>query len=287
MKGVTTFSSQTIELLRLLVKIYSQANSAADQKTVRVKMRKLGFYVSDYGIQNITPSIFEGLLNIGHIRCNDNSFLKGIVTAQKEIEPLKKNEIQKKVLAVKPLVVNNADLIEKELINGTFKKAGLIDALVPQQTGFYCIKLANGSQLPKPYQDHLNNRAHSIIYVGKAEGQTLKKRFLGQELRAKGHGTFFRSIGAVLGYLPKKGILIASKNKNNYTFQPADEAKIIAWINTSLEVNWVVYEGDFSIEKQWISKYCPLLNDSHNPLRLNDLKADKAKCRSISVSPAN
>lgn len=286
MKGVTSFNSQTIELLRLLVKTYSQANSAADQKMVRGKMRKLGFYVSDYGIQNITPSIFEGLLNKAHIRCTDNSFQKGTITTQKEIEPLKKNVIQKKVPAVKPLIVNN-DHLEMELINGTFKKAGLIDALVPKKTGFYCIKLANGSQLPKPYQDHLNNRPHSIIYVGKAEGQTLKKRFLGQELRAKGHGTFFRSIGAVLGYLPKKGILIAAKNKNNYTFQPADEAKIIAWINTSLEVNWVVYEGDFSIEKQWISKYCPLLNDSHNPLRLNELKADKAKCRNIAFSSTN
>lgn len=284
MKGVTTFSPQAIEVLRLLVKKYSQANSATDQKGIRTKMRKLGFYVSDYGIQNITTAIFEGLLNKGNIRCTDNSLQKKVVTVQTEIELPKKSLSLKAVMINNPSIVSNVDEIEKQLINGRFKKVGLIDALVPQQTGFYCIKLVSGSQLPKRYQEHLNARKHSIIYIGKAEGQTLKKRFLGQELRAKGHGTFFRSIGAVLGYLPEKGSLKTAKNKNNYTFNSTDETKIIAWINTNLEVNWVAFEGDFSIENHWISKYCPLFNDSHNPMRLNELKADKAKCRTVSIS---
>ena len=63
MKGVSTFSPQAIEILRLLVKKYSQDNNANDQKMIRTKMRKLGFYVSDYGIQNITTTIFEDLLS--------------------------------------------------------------------------------------------------------------------------------------------------------------------------------------------------------------------------------
>ena len=284
MKGVTSFSPQTLERLKLLVKAYSQANSAADQKEVRVKMRKLGFYVSDYGIQNITPSIFEGLINKGHIRATNNSSIENSTTIPKEIATPKKESIQKQTATLKPLIMSNAEVIEKQLINGTFKKAGLIDNVVTQQTGFYCIKLAPASQLPNRYQVHLKNRQHVLIYIGKAEGQTLQKRFLGQELRAKGHGTFFRSIGAVLGYVPEKGSLKTAKNKNNYTFKPSDETKIITWINANLEVNWVAFEGDFSIEAHWISKYCPLLNDSHNPLRLNELKEDKAKCRTIASS---
>ena len=39
----------------------------------------------------------------------------------------------------------------------------------------------------------------------------LNKRMLKQELRSKGHGTFFRSIGAVLGFRPDKGSLNIKK----------------------------------------------------------------------------
>lgn len=274
MKGSTKFNVQTLDLLRLLVKKYSQANSASDQKAIRVKMRKLNFYVSDFGIQNITPSLFESLLQKGHIRCTDNTFSKPIATTSSpRVEVISKPK--------ETSTTSNSATLEKQLMEGTFKKAGSIDPLVPNQTGFYCIKLAAGAQLPKRYQEHLNTRPHAIIYIGKAEGQTLKKRFLGQELRAKGHGTFFRSIGAVLGYTPEKGSLATAKIKNNYTFKPTDEAKIISWINANLEVNWVTYTGDFSIEKDWIKKYTPLLNDTHNPKRLTILKEDKANCRAI------
>ena len=84
-----------------------------------------------------------------------------------------------------------------------------------------------------------------------------------------------------MGYLPEKGSLLTYKNKKNYVFKPTDEAKIINWINTNLEVNWITFNGDFSIEKDWISKYCPLLNDTHNPRKLIELKEDKAYCRAV------
>jgi hypothetical protein len=278
MKGTTTFSLQTLEMLRQLVKKYSQANSAADRKAVRVKMRKLGFYVSDFGIENINPSIFEGLLTKGFICCNETK-----IGSKKVVIPVIKSEVVKlKTISTPKCSISN-EIVEKELIHGIFKKAGLIDNTIPEQTGFYCIKLTKGSKLPTMYQVHLNSREHQIIYIGKTEGQTLKKRFLGQELRAKGHGTFFRSIGAVLGFLPETGSMKNAKNKNNYKFKPNDEQKIINWINQNLEVNWVTYTGDFSVESHWISKYCPLLNDSHNPLKLNELRIDKANCRKVAI----
>lgn len=278
MKGTNSFSLQTIEMLRQLVKKYSQANTASDRKAVRVKLRNLNFYVSDFGIENITPSVFEGLLKKGFIRCNDTTQpIRNVVI------PMEKAEVIKLKTTSTPKSLVSTEIVEKELIHGVFKKAELIDNKLPEQTGFYCIKLAKGSQLPTRYQEHLNRREHQIIYIGKAEGQTLKKRFLGQELRAKGHGTFFRSIGAVLGFLPEVGSLKNAKNKNNYKFKPNEEQKIIQWINQNLEVNWVTYTGDFSIESHWISKYCPLLNDSHNPLKLNELRIDKANCRKVAI----
>ncbi|WP_339658877.1 GIY-YIG nuclease family protein [Flavobacterium frigidarium] len=273
MERRNSFNASELANLRLLVKKFSQANAADERKSYRVKMRKIGLYVSDFGITNITPQLFEGLMKSGKIKEIDSLFSQPIKTKIKPITFISDPE---------PTNEPPNYLFEK-LINGTFKKAGDIDHLVTNETGFYCIRLAKDSKLLARYQEHLNNRKHTIIYIGKAENQSLKKRFLGQELRAKGHGTFFRSIGAVLGFLPEKGSLLHAKNKNNYKFTPADEQKIISWINQHLEVNWISYQGDFSIEKEWISQCCPLLNDTYNPKKLNELKEDKGYCRAVAT----
>ncbi len=145
--------------------------------------------------------------------------------------------------------------------------------------GFYCIRLKEGSTLPNRYQKHL--RSNRIIYIGKAEGQSLRKRLYKQELNAIGHGTFFRSMGAALGYRPEKGSTTMKSNKNNYTFSEKDKNLIINWMITNLEVCWVKYEGDFSIEKQLIKFHIPLFNYDHNPIKLTELIEDREICRQI------
>lgn len=274
MEGKGIFTASEIEILRLLVKNYHKANDAVDRKDVRVNFRKIGFYVSDFGIQNINPQIFEELIKSGKI---------SVFGTSSKFNETTKREFVKEVSLNQSNIKESIDH-ETALINGIFKTAGIIDKIVPPKKGFYCIKLASEAKLPIRFQSHLDTRKNNILYIGKAEGQTLRKRFLGQELRAEGHGTFFRSIGAVLGYLPEKGSLLAVKNKNNFTFKPSDKSKIIEWINKNLEVNWIEYNGDFSIEKVWISKYCPLLNDTHNPKKLIELREVKAYCRAIANS---
>ena len=82
-----------------------------------------------------------------------------------------------------------------------------------------------------------------------------------------------------MGFLPPFGSLIGKKNQNNYKFSDEDKMKIIDWINSNLVVSWANYKADFSVEKELINKYCPLLNDTYNPLALRELKEDKDKCR--------
>ncbi|WP_407933042.1 GIY-YIG nuclease family protein [Herbiconiux daphne] len=53
--------------------------------------------------------------------------------------------------------------------------------------------------LQEPLRIHAVTHDSDLIYIGEAVGQTLRKRFLGNELRGKRHGTFFRSLRAVLG----------------------------------------------------------------------------------------
>jgi hypothetical protein len=125
---------------------------------------------------------------------------------------------------------------------------------------------------------------HNIIYIGIAT-ESLKKRFLNQELRANGHGTFFRSIGAVLGHRPPKGSLLTKKNKRNYKFSETDEQKIITWMNDNFKVNWVECDGDFEeIETQLIIKHRPLINLAKNPDALQLLSDLRKECVQIANS---
>ena len=126
----------------------------------------------------------------------------------------------------------------------------------------------------------MNKREYKFIYIGKAEGQSLRER-LGQELELKRPGTFYRSIGCVLNYLPIKGHLKGKVNQNNFKFSQKDKSEITNWLRENVELSIVKYNGNFNIENELIKKYCPLLNDTHNPLKLQELIDDKAKCRKI------
>lgn len=192
------------------------------------------------------------------------------------------NQSTKKSIKSPKLTIVSPSLIEKSLLDEQlFKNAGSIDSFVSHKAGLYCIRITDINKLPNTFIPVLKERDHNIIYIGIAT-ESLRKRFLNQELRAKGHGTFFRSIGALLGYLPPKGLLIEKKNKRNYTFSKAHQIEIIQWINENLTVNWIEFDGDFEkIETDLILKYRPLLNIAKNPLALITLKELRAKCVQI------
>lgn len=193
-------------------------------------------------------------------------------------------KIEKPKQVIKTAQVSSADAsqLDKILMNEkNFKSAGSIDNLVPHNSGLYCIRISDINKLPKPFNTFLADRQHNIIYIGIAT-ESLNKRFLNQELRANGHGTFFRSIGAVLGHRPPKGSLKTKANKRNYKFSPTDEQKIIKWINDNLQVNWVEFSGDFeNLETELITKYRPLINLAKNPSALQILSDLRKECVQI------
>jgi len=194
------------------------------------------------------------------------------------------SKVEKTTKVIKATQVSTAEVsvLEKMLMNErNFKSAHSIDDIVPHNSGLYCIRITNINNLPKPFNTFLTERQHNIIYIGIAS-QSLNRRFLNQELRANGHGTFFRSIGAVLGYRPLKGSLVSKANKRNYKFLPADEQKIIKWINDNLIVNWIDFSGDFEIlETELINKHRPLINLAKNPSALQELLDLRKLCVQI------
>lgn len=172
------------------------------------------------------------------------------------------------------------NIIINKLVDETnFKSIADLNEEVLNRKGLYCIRLKLGSSLPKKYQDILERRQHKYIYVGKAE-RTLRQR-LEQELMHKRPGTFFRSIGCVLGYEPIVGHLIGMRNQNNYKFSTEITNEIIEWLGNNIEVSIINYDGNFGIEKSIIEILCPLLNIDNNPLVLQELNEDRQRCRDI------
>jgi hypothetical protein len=176
---------------------------------------------------------------------------------------------------------------ESLLDETSFRPAGDWDADIPDEYGVYAIRLAEGSKLPEPFGRILHQRGDRLIYIGKGEKQTLLVRLLGNERRAKGNGTFFRSLGAVLGYRPPQGSLAGRRRQQNYRFAPLDRDAIVNWINRSLEVSWVVLaQNDVRrAEVGLVKRHRPLLNLQENPRALPELSAVRALCRQVAVTP--
>ncbi|MBK4347671.1 GIY-YIG nuclease family protein [Lacisediminihabitans changchengi] len=176
-----------------------------------------------------------------------------------------------------------ADDVRMLLENQSFRPASEIDGDVPILSGVYAIRLAGQSSLPEPFEAFLAERTSRLIYIGKAT--TLKKRMLGNELRGRGHGTFFRSIGAVLGFRPLAGSLAERVNKYNFSFQKADRDGIVEWINANLEVSWAeVPAADVpKAELALIVEHTPLLNLDGNPQALVELDELRVLCRGIAA----
>ena len=171
---------------------------------------------------------------------------------------------------------------EKALIGGDFVSANTLDDYtVPDVPGLYCIKLRKGVVLPAKYG---KIREDGIIYIGQAS-TSLRQRFWRQELNHHGAATFFRGIGAVLGYLPPKGSLYG-KSTNNYKFSDEDTEAIRKWIRQSLFVNWIPFGTDNmdTVERELIQKYRPLMNTTHNPTPSPELAAARERCREYARS---
>jgi len=265
----TTFTKNEYNELKKLIskKVLADRN---EQKKIRNSIRKIGFHFSDFSSKKgYDISDLENLVRLGEIKIQgDNSTVNKTPTKpNKNISHLS----------------NSSNLNMKD----PFTKTAFVDFNSLSQsslnkTGLYCIKLKKDSKLPSRYQNILDQRSHRIIYIGKAQGQSLRDR-LSQEIYHTNPGTFFRSIGAILNYTPIPGHLKDKRNQKNYKFSVKDTLSITDWLLNNTEFRIYPVEGDFSIENELIEKYCPLLNDKSNPLRLTELREDRKKCREIAI----
>lgn len=157
--------------------------------------------------------------------------------------------------------------------------ASLAESKVPARSGYYAIFIKDRTLLPDWLTEGLDSRG--ILYIGIAT-RSLATRLCRQELRHRSPATFFRGLGAVLGFRPPAGSLLGKKNQRNYKFSDDDTDQIVQWIDTNLEISWVVSDTPSrEIERQLVGRYFPPMNKVHNPRALSELTDLRSVCREI------
>jgi hypothetical protein len=278
-----------------IIKVLQQKGRTMSTQEIADELNKNGLYskkddssISDFQIHGRTRK-YPHLFNRDGIRVSLKSNATSPTKPQNPSQQINKSTNQQKVPSVAKVasvaIVAPVPKVPQVPLNDlmhekNFKPADKISHLLPDEPGLYCIRIDKADNLPQPFATHLKNRNHNILYIGIAT-TSLRQR-ISQELWAEGHGTFFRGLGAVLGYRPPKGSLLNRKNKNNYTFSSANENQIIQWINAHLLVNWVSFNGNFeNTETILINTYLPLMNAAKNPAKLPELAALRKECREI------
>lgn len=257
-------------------KLLKEAQRAMTTAEIAEKLNKLKWYQKKDGAPLTAYQIHGRTQNYHDIFDRDGNVvaLKG-----RSIERVKRSTVIENLPPKLSEIKGDFNLLTKVLINeNNFKHAGEIDNKVPDVPGLYCVRIRDVNLLDGFFSKVLEERGHNILYIGIAS-QSLRKRFLNQELRANGHGTFFRSVGAMLGFQPEKGSLKDKLNKRNYKFPVAAEKEIIQWINSNLLVNWIeLNEGLEELETSLIVNHLPLMNLAKNP-KPNKLLAElRSEC---------
>jgi len=255
-----------------------KANKALTASEIADVLNANSWYAKKDGSSIKSSQVGARVKNYSHLFVKSN----GIISLKSSTGFVSKKTIVKKKHVAVNAITADSNLLKKILINEkNFKTITSCEHNIPDTPGIYCIRIKEPKKLDAVFSSILLERSHTIMYIGIAT-KSLQKRFLKQELRAKGHGTFFRSLGAILGFVPEEGSLVGKRNQNNYKFSSQNEQNIIQWINENLTINWVSITDHLnSIENELITQYLPLLNIASNPAALNEVKQLRHKCKAI------
>jgi len=264
-KGKNQFSKSEFKQLKTLIK-EKQTADKTEQKSIRNRIRKIGFYFSDFSNQKKGYDIsdLEQLVNTGEIKIIgivNNIEQPKIATKQKE------NPKQTKVRTF------NKSYLTKALIDfakNKFEPNKDLENIIPDTCGNYIICLKKQSKLPKSeYKVELQTfDGLNVVYTGIA-GTSLKKRDYRQHFKGNsGSSTLRKSLGVLFGYklIPRDKSPESRKTK----FDLNDESKLSEWMNLNL-IMYFLPNSDFEdLENKLIDKLNPPLNLSKNKNLINE-----------------
>lgn len=144
---------------------------------------------------------------------------------------------------------------------------------VPNEKGIYYLKIDKFNSLPREFREEFKDRKDNFAYIG--IGKNIRKR-LEQELKGKGQGTFFRSIGAILKLQPMK---LTNKKNCNYKFPKDGNVTIKKYILENFSFDYKNPKDTLKeLEKKEIKEKTPYFNIIHNNKKSSSLLIRREAC---------
>ena len=265
MKGKNLFSKSEFKQLKTLIK-EKQTADKTEQKSIRNRIRKIGFYFSDFSNQKKGYDIsdLEQLVNTGEIK------IVGIVNNNKQTKTTTKQKESPKQIEIRTFNKSNLTKTLIDFAKNRFDPNKDLENVIPDICGNYIICLKKQSKLPKSEHkvDLQKFDGLNVIYTGIA-GSSLKKRDYRQHFKGNsGSSTLRKSLGVLFGYklIPRDKSPESRKTK----FDLKDESKLSEWMNMNL-VMYYLPNSDFDdLENKLIDKLNPPLNLSKNKNLINE-----------------
>jgi len=266
LKGKDTFTQSEINKLEELIQIRNYTPSS-EQKGIRDKMRKLGFYGrDDWGITNLQLGDLHRLIKNKEIK-----IIGGNTTAIiSEATTIKSKETEKQTQK-SPFKSNSTDLkdILEKFKRNCFDPKFDFETKIPDSSGNYILCLRKNSKLSIPTSltwtkfDGLD-----VIYTGIA-GNSLRTRDYKQHFKGNnaGRSTLRKSLGVLVGWklIPRD----KDPNTGKTKFRIEDEIKLSEWMHTNL-IMYFLPTSDFNrTEIELIKYFNPPLNLKDNKNIIN------------------
>ena len=262
MKGLNTFTNSEILALKKLI-AEKEIATPDKQKGIRGKIRKIGFYFSDFSSRKDGYSVadFEELISLKKIKISDSSYRIETNSTNKIIE--KQTTVEKKI----PLIQKSNGLksiLETFKIN-RFDPSTDSEIIIANSSGNYILCLKTNSTLPtvaiKPILT--NFEGLEVIYAGIASG-SLRTRDFRQHFKGNnaGRSTLRKSLGVLFGYkqIPRDSDPTTGKTKFNFE----DEQKLSEWMCNNLVMYFLPTSEFKDIEIELINQFNPPLNLKDN-----------------------
>lgn len=280
LKGKNEFTADEIKKLEELIKLRIKTPSSG-QKSIRQKMRNLGFYgQDDWGITDMQISDLHSLIKSGRIRIIGNNFLTSS-TATIIPKPI---PTIKSATTISTDIDEILDIFKSNCFDPKLDKEAKID----NSCGNYILCLRKNSKLPTvPISPTLTKfEGLNVIYTGIA-GRSLRTRDFRQHFKGNnaGRSTLRKSLGVLFGYklIPRD----KDPNTGKTKFNTEDEQKLTEWMLANLIMFFLPTTDFNSIEIKLINEFNPPLNikDNHNDINadfrrlLSGLRARKTNDR--------
>ncbi len=285
MKGKNTFTLVEIKSIEELITLRNKT-SPSGQKSVRQKMRNIGFYgKDDWGIIDLQVSDLRSLIKMGHIKVIGDDFKP--TPDWTVLANVQETPSEKKLSSTTTRLKDLKSLLENFKIN-RFDPNVDSEIKIVNRCGNYIICLRKNSKLPSVSLTPILTTFEGldVLYTGIAS-INLRTRDYRQHFKGNNAGcsTLRKSLGVLFGYLQ----IPRDKNPNNgkTKFSNKDEQNLSEWMQANL-IMFFLPSLDFNkVELNLIDHFNPPLNlkDNHNQINLefrkhlSSLRSPKSKVK--------